>query len=524
MTVRIKNISLLTFFMVASVLVHAQVVQQKVGDHPTMIEPNAVLELESTNKGLLLPRVELVATDNVAPLTAHIQGMTVYNKATAGSGATAVTPGYYYNDGSKWIRIGSGGEGGGSWNDVATGTTATSYTQNIYQMGKVGIGIENPVYGLDVIGGVNKDKGTMRIERTGPNTGGSYVALSKRNTGNTAVGTGDILGAIRADAYVGDSTYESPARIVFKTTTDAAAPTGTVPTDIQFATGLQGSEPSFQNDNGVKMTIKNNGNVGIGTLDPKVTLDVTGKTGTANALKADGLLIPRFTVAELAAKDNAYGANQEGTLVYIKSGTGSGNGKTSGITGVGFYYYDSTAQKWVSVTRVPAPTPVWEMGEYYDYTATARTTLKVANTNGELLPGFEQAITIPAGKQAKVVVSYSIPVGKTGMTATGYYGITLQKKVGTGTYTDYDAGSRKYTQIAAHATDQTGMTTVGATVSDVYASASTARTVSYRLLPYIEAGDGIRDIYFNMYKATAASTDPNFNWGYGYWSITVYYK
>ncbi len=76
--------------------------QLKVGNNPTTINSNAVLEIESTNKGLLLPRVALSATTNFAPLTAHVEGMVVYNKATAGN----VTPGYYYNDGSQWIRIG----------------------------------------------------------------------------------------------------------------------------------------------------------------------------------------------------------------------------------------------------------------------------------------------------------------------------------------------------------------------------------------------------------------------------------
>jgi hypothetical protein len=66
---------------------------------------NAQLEISSTNKGLLLPRVALSATNNASPLTAHVLGMVVYNTATAGSGSTAVTPGFYTNDGTKWTRM-----------------------------------------------------------------------------------------------------------------------------------------------------------------------------------------------------------------------------------------------------------------------------------------------------------------------------------------------------------------------------------------------------------------------------------
>jgi hypothetical protein len=75
-------------------------------------DPNesAVLDLNATNAandgklGLALPRVELTSTTDFAPLKAHIVGMTVYNTKTVSD----VTPGTYYNDGDKWVRIGSG--------------------------------------------------------------------------------------------------------------------------------------------------------------------------------------------------------------------------------------------------------------------------------------------------------------------------------------------------------------------------------------------------------------------------------
>lgn len=71
------------------------------------ITPNSdsILELYSTDKGLLITRVNLTTTASFNPLTAHVAGMIVYNTATAGAGTTAVTPGFYYNDGSQWIRL-----------------------------------------------------------------------------------------------------------------------------------------------------------------------------------------------------------------------------------------------------------------------------------------------------------------------------------------------------------------------------------------------------------------------------------
>jgi hypothetical protein len=64
---------------------------------------NALLEIDaSTNVGgLLLPRVGLSSTSSFSPLSAHVEGMTVYNTATVGD----VRPGQYYNNGNHWIRI-----------------------------------------------------------------------------------------------------------------------------------------------------------------------------------------------------------------------------------------------------------------------------------------------------------------------------------------------------------------------------------------------------------------------------------
>ncbi|WBX98633.1 hypothetical protein [Chryseobacterium gambrini] len=60
--------------------------------------PNAQLELysQNNNKGLLMPKVSLVTTDNPSPLPGHIAGMTVYNTNTStATTLTSVTPGIY---------------------------------------------------------------------------------------------------------------------------------------------------------------------------------------------------------------------------------------------------------------------------------------------------------------------------------------------------------------------------------------------------------------------------------------------
>src|SRR5690606_20758968 len=135
-----KLITLTVFFATTS---YSQVNQQKIGDNPTIINSNAALEIESTNKGLLLPRVKLSGISDPSPLTSHVEGMTVYNTVSNGTGVNEVIPGYYFNDGSKWIRIATGSDNKKEpWYIQETTTEAISNTDNIYQMGSVAIGTD----------------------------------------------------------------------------------------------------------------------------------------------------------------------------------------------------------------------------------------------------------------------------------------------------------------------------------------------------------------------------------------------
>lgn len=98
----------------------------QVGIGTTNPNSNALLDIDAstTAGGLLLPRVALTGTANEAPLSAHVQGMTVYNTATAGN----VTPGYYYNDGTQWVRIAEATTSSNDW--TTTGNAGTTSGTN----------------------------------------------------------------------------------------------------------------------------------------------------------------------------------------------------------------------------------------------------------------------------------------------------------------------------------------------------------------------------------------------------------
>jgi uncharacterized protein (TIGR02145 family) len=76
---------------------------QNVGINSTGNVPNssAMLDVSATNKGLLIPNVELTGTTNAGPITSPAVSLLVYNIATTGD----VTPGFYYNSGSTGFPV-----------------------------------------------------------------------------------------------------------------------------------------------------------------------------------------------------------------------------------------------------------------------------------------------------------------------------------------------------------------------------------------------------------------------------------
>ncbi|GAB0156020.1 hypothetical protein CHRYSEOSP005_12820 [Chryseobacterium sp. Alg-005] len=81
--------------------------QVRVSNSSGTVNPQSILHLESSgnDKGFLLTRIALQATNLSNPLSAHVAGMIVYNTATAGTAANRVTPGLYYNNGTSWVKL-----------------------------------------------------------------------------------------------------------------------------------------------------------------------------------------------------------------------------------------------------------------------------------------------------------------------------------------------------------------------------------------------------------------------------------
>lgn len=95
-------INLIIFFFAALVCRGQNV---GINDNNSDPKASAMLDVFSTTKGMLIPRVALTSTSSAAPITEPETSLLVYNTATAGD----VTPGYYYWN-LRWIRLVVSGE------------------------------------------------------------------------------------------------------------------------------------------------------------------------------------------------------------------------------------------------------------------------------------------------------------------------------------------------------------------------------------------------------------------------------
>lgn len=92
---------------ILSILLFASLVEAQTGIGTTTPDASAKLEISSTNKGFLPPRVSLTATNSASPISSPANGLMVFNTASVGSSPFNVVPGYYYWDatGLKWVSL-----------------------------------------------------------------------------------------------------------------------------------------------------------------------------------------------------------------------------------------------------------------------------------------------------------------------------------------------------------------------------------------------------------------------------------
>jgi hypothetical protein len=97
---------ILLYTMVSALLFCGKELDAQVAIGTDTLEDGAIFQMESDSKGLLIPRVALTSRLDVATIDpSQVEGLWVYNTATAGSGNNRVSPGMYFWDGDEWVRL-----------------------------------------------------------------------------------------------------------------------------------------------------------------------------------------------------------------------------------------------------------------------------------------------------------------------------------------------------------------------------------------------------------------------------------
>jgi hypothetical protein len=272
------------FLLIIGFLFSVEVMSQT-GIGTTTPNASAKLDVFSDTKGFLPPRVALTSTSAFSPVTGlsdaaallTAAGLLVYNTATAGSAPSNVTPGYYYWNGTSWIRltvptdnasnvtgtvaVANGGTGTNSGSITGTGAltfTSGGTNQNI-NLTPSGTG--NTI--------LNNNVGIGATTPTDKLVIGSSVSV--HDGGNKVIGLGWSPGS--ANSLIAG--YPAEIRL------DPASGKLFLGTDPTLRT--IGSTAGLQR----RMTITSAGNVGIGTENPSATLEI----GSSNGSVAGNLIL-----------------------------------------------------------------------------------------------------------------------------------------------------------------------------------------------------------------------------------------
>lgn len=264
-------------------------------------DASAILDVNSSTKGLLIPSVALTATNSAGPITSPATSLLVYNTATAGTAPNNVTPGYYFNSGTSaspiWVRLLNQSTG---WQTVGnTGTTTTSYADNAAQTN-------------NFLGTTDNEDVEIYTNSSSNNAKSDIKLYTSTSTGNAITTPSDIL-HIRRNGTSGVNYPQVMSFALGKYNTGLSSRTEL---DINLGNGN-----TFTPDVTV-MTLRGNGNVGISSSNIDNTLDIGGSIG----VESDNVVEFGDDVAGKEANAGKIGYQKftTGALDIVGAGTTSG--------------------------------------------------------------------------------------------------------------------------------------------------------------------------------------------------------
>jgi hypothetical protein len=315
-----KNLYLGTVLTLSVLLSHG--IQAQVGIGTTVPAASSVLDLTSANSGLLIPRVTLTSTADVATIASPATSLLVYNTATAGVSPNNVIPGYYYWNTTKWVQLSTGTNSDWSLLGNAGTVAGTNFIGTTD-----GQDIRFKTQSTDRWNISNANNGQLQSYSLGTNALPTYSFQGDQNTGWYSSGA-DVLDLTTG----GTARFRIPAanQVHALSLGTNALPFYSFSADTD--TGVYSplaDNLSFSTAATERLRVEADGDVGIGvTPNASAKLDITATNR--------GLLIPR--VALTATTDVVTIASPVTSLLVYNTAT-AGAGATA--VSPGFYYYSA---------------------------------------------------------------------------------------------------------------------------------------------------------------------------------------
>jgi hypothetical protein len=298
-----KNLSLILMFLITSACVFAQ----NVGINSTGAAPaaSAMLDITSTDKGLLVPRVALTAANSASPVTSPETSLLVYNTATAGTAPDNVVPGYYYWDGTAWIALVTSSSGStGAWG-LAGNAGTTAGTDFIGTSDDADLVFKtNDTEAMRILsgGGIESDAGTGLASEPqsaffATGTYNNYLEINVQNLSNGTLASSDIVAtanngsgsSVYVDMGINSQGYSNGASnilngpnlaYIYANADHFKIGNGTPNKALIFFTNPVGGTLGTNTANGVeRMRIAPDGSVGVRTSSPLSSFDNNGSLG-----------------------------------------------------------------------------------------------------------------------------------------------------------------------------------------------------------------------------------------------------
>ena len=420
--------------------------------------PNALLDVYSTSDGILIPRVALTSTASASPLTSPAASTLVYNTATAGSGATAVSPGFYYWAGSAWVRFIDNNSLTGSTTvsntssantlsttvNGVTGSNVTIINTNTISQNGAGQlistinGIGSTPYTATIAGDVTGSLGASTVAKIQ----GTPVTISSLADGNllqyNAGGTSwvnvtpaSVLGAATTNTLsLSTNTLTSTVNGVAATSSAVSAVSNTSSANTLSTTvnGVTGSTVPIINTN----TLSQNGSGqlistinGVGSTPYTETIagDVTGNLGTSTVAKLQGQPVSSATPTAgqvLEYSNGIWTPTSPGASLFT-AGTGlSWSGTTLNSTGVTSFSGGSTGLTPASATA-GAISLAGTLGIGYGGTGATTAATALANLGGAPASGSGNYIQNGTSPQTANFNITGTGTAATSFTTSGYF-------------------------------------------------------------------------------------------------------